>query len=128
MKLYDLDSCPYCKMVRDRLNELNLTYEKVAVPRDRSQRQEVFDVSGQWTVPVLVDGDVLGRAHPQDVLGPQQAAGREVPPPLLALRRLDLVLLGRHHLHGQAVGPQPRQRLHVVAGGAHRGVDQHDTC
>lgn len=59
MKLYDLDSCPYCKMVRDRLEELNLTYEKVAVPRDRSQRQEVFDVSGQWTVPVLVDGDVM---------------------------------------------------------------------
>jgi glutathione S-transferase len=46
-------------MVRDRLEELNLTYEKVAVPRDRSQRQEVFDVSGQWTVPVLVDGDVM---------------------------------------------------------------------
>jgi glutathione S-transferase len=46
-------------MVRDRLDELNLTYEKVPVPRDRSQRQEVFDVSGQWTVPVLVDGDVM---------------------------------------------------------------------
>lgn len=59
MKLYDLDGCPYCKMVRDRLDELSLTYEKVPVPRDRSQRQEVFDVSGQWTVPVLVDGDVM---------------------------------------------------------------------
>lgn len=59
MKLYDLDSCPYCRMVRDKLAELKLDYEKVAVPRDRSQRQEVFDVSGQWTVPVLVDGDVM---------------------------------------------------------------------
>jgi len=59
MKLYDLDSCPYCKMVRDRLAELKLDYEKIPVPRDRSQRQEVFDVSGQWTVPVLVDGDVM---------------------------------------------------------------------
>lgn len=59
MKLYDLDHCPYCKMVRDKLGELGVAYEKVTVPRDRSQRQEVFDVSGQWTVPVLVDGDVM---------------------------------------------------------------------
>ena len=59
MKLYDLDSCPYCKMVRDKLAELKLDYEKVSVPRDRSQRQEVFEVSKQWTVPVLVDGDVM---------------------------------------------------------------------
>ena len=59
MKLYDLDSCPYCKMVRDKLAELKLDYEKVSVPRDRPSRQEVFDVSGQWTVPVLVDGEVM---------------------------------------------------------------------
>ncbi len=59
MKLYDLDSCPYCKMVRNKLDELKLDYEKVSVPRDRPARQEVFDVSGQWTVPVLVDGDVM---------------------------------------------------------------------
>lgn len=59
MKLYDLDSCPYCKMVRDKLAELKLDYEKVSVPRDRPMRQEVFDVSGQWTVPVLLDDDVM---------------------------------------------------------------------
>lgn len=59
MKLYDLDSCPYCRMVRDRLAELKVPYEKVSVPRHRPDRQEVFDVSGQWTVPVLVDGDVM---------------------------------------------------------------------
>lgn len=58
MKLYDLETCPYCKMVRDKLGELKLDFERVAVPRDRAARQEVFDVSGQWTVPVLVDGDV----------------------------------------------------------------------
>lgn len=59
MKLYNLESCPYCKMVRDKLAQLNVPYEKVNVPANRSDRQEVYDVSGQWTVPVLVDGDVM---------------------------------------------------------------------
>lgn len=59
MKLYQFESCPYCQMVRSRMSELLLTYVCVNVPRDRSQRQEVIAVSGQPTVPVLVDGDVV---------------------------------------------------------------------
>lgn len=59
MKLYNLSGCPYCAMVCQKLTELGIECEKVEVPRDRSQRKEVFDVSGQWTVPVLVDGDVM---------------------------------------------------------------------
>ncbi|MDC4206348.1 MAG: glutathione S-transferase N-terminal domain-containing protein [Candidatus Manganitrophus sp.] len=59
MKLYDLDSCPYCRMVRDKLEELGLEYEKIAVPSYRPNRKEVFEVSGQYLVPVLVDGDVV---------------------------------------------------------------------
>lgn len=59
MKLYDLDSCPYCRMVRVKLAELNISYEKVSVPPSRPDRKEVYEVSGQWTVPVLVDGDVM---------------------------------------------------------------------
>ena len=59
MKLYNLETCPYCKMVRDKLDTLGLEYEKVNVPANRSDRQEVYEVSKQWTVPVLVDGDVM---------------------------------------------------------------------
>lgn len=59
MKLYDLDSCPYCRMVRDKLEELELEYQKIAVPSYRPNRKEVFEVSGQYLVPVLVDGDVV---------------------------------------------------------------------
>lgn len=61
MKLYHLEGCPYCRMVTDRLQKLGLAYDKVEVPPSRSQRQEVFAVSGQWTVPVLVldDGTVF---------------------------------------------------------------------
>ena len=59
MKLYNLETCPYCKMVRDKLDQLGLEYEKVDVPPNRMERHEVFEVSKQWTVPVMVDGDVM---------------------------------------------------------------------
>lgn len=57
LKLYNLDSCPYCIMVRNKLEQLALDYEKIDVSPWQSERQAVFDVSGQYTVPVLVDGE-----------------------------------------------------------------------
>ncbi len=59
LKLYNLESCPYCIMVRNQLEALDLEYEKINVPPWLGQRQEVFEVSGQYTVPVLVDGDAV---------------------------------------------------------------------
>jgi glutathione S-transferase len=46
-------------MVREKMSDLLITYECINVPRDRSQRQQVIAVSGQPSVPVLVDGDVV---------------------------------------------------------------------
>lgn len=57
MTLYQYESCTYCKQVREKLSELEITYVNVNVPRDKSRRQEVIRVSGQPSVPVLVDGD-----------------------------------------------------------------------
>jgi glutaredoxin 3 len=59
MKLYNLDGCGYCAMVREVLAEMNLEYEKVEVPWPHQQRKEVYEVSGQTTVPVLVDGKII---------------------------------------------------------------------
>jgi glutaredoxin len=59
MKMYNLTGCPYCAMVCNKLNELGIECEKIEVPRDKGQRHEVFQVSNQYTVPVLVDGDVM---------------------------------------------------------------------
>lgn len=59
MRLYQFEGCPYCAMVRQKLSDLLLTYISVSVPRDRSLRKEVMEVSGQPYVPVLVDGDVV---------------------------------------------------------------------
>ncbi len=59
IKLYNIDGCGYCAMVRSVLEELGLDYEKIDVPWSHLQREEVFRVSGQYTVPVMVDGDVV---------------------------------------------------------------------
>jgi glutaredoxin 3 len=57
IKLYNIDGCGYCAMVRKVLEELKVEYEKIDVPWTQFQRKEVYEVSGQYTVPVLVDGE-----------------------------------------------------------------------
>ncbi len=59
MKLYSADWCWYCQRVVDKLAELGLDYEYVEVPVFHSKRGEVLEVSGQTSVPVLVDGDTV---------------------------------------------------------------------
>ena len=46
-------------MVRSTLKHLELDYETVNVPWPRHERTEVYEASGQYMVPVLVDGDVV---------------------------------------------------------------------
>ncbi len=53
--LYQLDGCPYCEKVADRLDELGIEYETEWVEAMHSQRNEVKQVSGQRGVPVIVD-------------------------------------------------------------------------
>ena len=53
--LYQLDGCPYCERVADRLDELKISYESIWVESLHSDRNEVGRVSGQRAVPVLID-------------------------------------------------------------------------
>lgn len=55
--LYNLGSCPECRSIREKLSELGLTYVCVNVNPVKEKRQQVFATSGQYSVPVLVDGD-----------------------------------------------------------------------
>ena len=59
MTLYHVNWCPECAVIRERLAELGLPYESVVVPDFRPMRTQVFDVSGQYYVPVLKDGDTV---------------------------------------------------------------------
>ncbi|MFB6103415.1 MAG: glutaredoxin family protein [Haloplanus sp.] len=53
--LYALDGCPYCEKVHDALDAHDIDYETVWVDALHSDRNEVKRVSGQRSVPVLVD-------------------------------------------------------------------------
>ena len=55
LTLYELEGCPYCTKVKNKLAELGLEYESRMVPRSHSERTVVEEISGQTGVPVLVD-------------------------------------------------------------------------
>lgn len=59
MTLYHVNWCPECAIVREKLASLGISYEDVLVPDIRPMRRQVFDVSGQYYVPVLVDGETI---------------------------------------------------------------------
>jgi glutathione S-transferase len=68
--LYELEGCPYCAKVKNKLAELDLEYESILVPRAHAERTEVKEVSGQTGVPVLVDEehDVDGMPESDDIV------------------------------------------------------------
>ena len=57
--LYQAEWCPYCARVRKKLDDLLLDYRIVSVPMAHSERTVVKQVSGQTSIPVMVDGDVV---------------------------------------------------------------------
>ena len=59
IKLYQLEGCWYCQMVREKLQDLGIRYEKIDVPAERGMREEVFKVSGQYLVPVMQDREKI---------------------------------------------------------------------
>jgi len=68
--LYELEGCPYCTIVADKLEALGLEYDSVRVPSSHAQRDEVKEVSGQTGVPVLVDEEhgVEGMPESDDIV------------------------------------------------------------
>ena len=63
--LYQYEQCPFCKLVREKLAEKGLEYEKVNVPYDQAdpQRKELLEKSGVSTVPVIkIDEKYIGES------------------------------------------------------------------
>ncbi len=59
MKLYHTEWCPECEEVRQKLAQQGITYEDETVPDVRPFRKSVYEASGQYYVPVLVDGETV---------------------------------------------------------------------
>jgi glutaredoxin len=55
--LYELEGCPFCERVHERMEELGVEYDSVWVEGLHSKRDEVKEVSGQRGVPVLIDDE-----------------------------------------------------------------------
>jgi len=69
IELYDLHGCPYCAKVRRALDDLDLAYETRSASGTRRNREGVYEVSGRYGVPVLVDesNGVEGMAESDDI-------------------------------------------------------------
>lgn len=54
--VYTTKTCAYCPMVKKYLTMKNLAYKEVDLTEDAEKRQELFDITGQLTVPITTNG------------------------------------------------------------------------
>lgn len=59
IKLYQRETCPYCKPIRERLTELNISYININLPKIREERKQLIDITGNPYIPSLVDGETV---------------------------------------------------------------------
>jgi glutathione S-transferase len=58
LRLYDIENCPYCRLVREALTELDLDAEIMPCPKSGERfRPEAEQVGGKAQFPFLVDAD-----------------------------------------------------------------------
>lgn len=57
IKVYSVDWCPECKILKMYLEKKGLEFEEIIVPDYKQDRHIVHEVSNQWTVPVITIGD-----------------------------------------------------------------------
>ena len=65
--LFRLEGCPYCKKAEKALDSKGLKYKKIEVPSSKAERTLLKQLSGQDSVPVLLD--VIGsKSQDDDIL------------------------------------------------------------
>jgi glutaredoxin 3 len=61
IRLYTTQWCGLCLRAKALLDARGLAYEEISLDGDPAFRQRVWDIGGQWTVPlVLIDGQTVG--------------------------------------------------------------------
>ena len=58
VKIYSTPTCPWCKKVKEFLNEKGVKFDDLDVASDEKARNEMIEKSGQMGVPVL---DIKGK-------------------------------------------------------------------
>ena len=60
VRIYSTSTCPWCMKTKDFLKANNIKYEDVNVGTDEKARNEMFEKSGQFGVPVTdVNGTII---------------------------------------------------------------------
>lgn len=71
--IYTTPSCTYCRQAKDFFAQHDVAFEEYNVAADVAKRQEMFDRSGQMTVPVItIDQAIVvgfNRAKVKELLG-----------------------------------------------------------
>ena len=62
--LFRLEGCPYCKKAEKALDEAGFKYKKIEVSGPKAERKELIKISGQDSVPVLLE--VIGAKNQDD--------------------------------------------------------------
>ncbi len=60
VKVYTTTTCPWCVKTKEFLKANNVKYEDINVAADEKSRNEMFEKSGQFGVPVTdVNGTII---------------------------------------------------------------------
>ena len=60
VKVYSTSTCPYCKMLKDFLQEKKVPFENVDVGENHEAAREMKEKSGQLGVPVMdIEGKII---------------------------------------------------------------------
>lgn len=60
VKIYSTDWCPWCVKAKKYFNSKNIEFTELIVADEKENREEVFRVSGQRSVPVIdINGEIV---------------------------------------------------------------------
>jgi glutaredoxin 3 len=61
IRVYSTRWCGYCVRAKSLLESRGLEYEEISLDDDPAFRQNLFDLTGGWTVPqIVIDGKPIG--------------------------------------------------------------------
>lgn len=61
IQIYTTRWCGYCVRAKVLLEQKGLEYEELTLDDEPAFRQQLFDLTGGWTVPqILIDGEPIG--------------------------------------------------------------------
>ncbi len=59
IEIYSTDTCHFCHMAKDWLNEKGISFTDYNVGTDIEKRKEMVDLTGQMGVPVIKIGEEI---------------------------------------------------------------------